>query len=185
MLLISLVAACGSDKPELSNFRCSPASLSLGASGPYTVTCDVDYDGSVGDIRWSAQSTASDTPWMSGTTADDTGHSLHFSMTKAEPPDQGAMNIYITVDPPAGTGGPGDDRAGTQIRVVPYLVVRLDERTQSIDRAVPLRRDVVEVALRLRQPARLELPDPLAPFLGGLHDACLGQCLEVLVALVS
>jgi hypothetical protein len=118
-IAVWFLAACGSDRPELSNFRCQPATLSLGASGPYTVTCDVDYDGSVGDIRWSAQSTASEMPWMSGVTAEDSGHSLRFSMTKADPPDLGAMNIYITVDHPAGIDGPGDDTAATQIRVVP------------------------------------------------------------------
>lgn len=119
MLLVWLVAGCGSDRPELSNLRCQPASLSLGASGPYTVTCDVDYDGSVGDIQWSAQSTASPTPWATGNTADNHGDSLRFSISKNDAPPTGAMTIQITVDHPAGIDGPGDDTATTQIRVVP------------------------------------------------------------------
>ncbi len=120
-LCLLVVSACTSDAPELSNLRCTPSQLSVAGQGPWTVNCDVDFAGTIGDVNWSASSTAG--AWSGGfdtlDSSDRRRGAYHFSMSKMTAPGVGPLNIRFSADHVDGIDGPDGDTIETHIDVVP------------------------------------------------------------------
>ena len=116
-----VVTACTSDAPDLSNLRCTPSQLSASGQGPFNVNCDVDFEGSVGDVNWSAYSTAG--LWSSGyeslSGSQRSRGTYHFAMSNMAAPGVGPLNITFSADHVDGIDGPAGDTITARIDVVP------------------------------------------------------------------
>ena len=120
-LCLLVVTACTSDAPDLSNLRCTPTQLSASGQGPFNVNCDVDFEGSPGDVSWSAYSTAGG--WSGGydtlSSSDRSRGTYHFAMSKMTAPGIGMLTITFSADHVDGIDGPDGDTITTRIEVVP------------------------------------------------------------------
>ncbi|CAN5910431.1 hypothetical protein BH11MYX3_BH11MYX3_47160 [soil metagenome] len=119
---VLLTGCFGSDAPDLHELTCTPASLRASGPAPYVVSCDVTFDGSPGDVRWSAY--GSDAMyWVRdigsiSNSARDFGE-YQFSMKSAQPPPLGRLLIQLDADHVDGIDGPAGDTITTEIQVVP------------------------------------------------------------------
>lgn len=120
-LCLFVVTACTSDAPDLSNLRCTPSPLSTAGQGPYNVNCDVDFEGSPGDVRWTAYSTAG--LWSSGSdtlsSSQRSAGKYHFGMSSMTAPGVGMLTITFSADHVEGIDGPAGDTITARIDVVP------------------------------------------------------------------
>ena len=120
-LCLFVVTACTSDAPDLSNLQCTPPQLSAAGQGPYNVNCDVEFEGSVGDVNWSAYSTAG--LWSSGfdtlSSSERSRGTYHFGMSNMTAPGVGPLNITFSAEHVDGIDGPAGDTITAHVEVVP------------------------------------------------------------------
>ena len=120
--LIVLLAGClDSGAPELHSLSCTPETLRASGAGPFTLSCDLEFDGEPGDIRWSGY--GANGLWAAGSdfieSADRDRGRFHFSLSKPTAPPVGTLTILVTVDHVEGIDGPAGDELEKRLQVVP------------------------------------------------------------------